>query len=63
MFRDELFVIKCNLSRLLMICTGECDFLAMIYPLYFQFQSNITTGLLFGGQAKLASFTLRPNIN
>ncbi len=24
----------------------------MIYPLYFQFQSNITTGLLFGGQAR-----------
>jgi len=24
--------------------------LTMIYPLYFQFQSNITTGLLFGGQ-------------
>ncbi len=23
----------------------------MIYPLYFQFQSNINTGLLFGGQA------------
>jgi len=22
----------------------------MIYPLYFQFQSNIKTGLLFGGQ-------------
>jgi len=24
----------------------------MIYPLYFQFQSNINTGLLFGGQAR-----------
>jgi cyanate permease len=23
----------------------------MIYPLYFQFQSNITTGLLFGGHS------------
>ena len=33
-----------------MTCSGECDFLTMIYPLYFQFQSNITTGLLFGGQ-------------
>ena len=31
---------------------AECDFLTMIYPLYFQFQSNITTGLLFGGQTR-----------
>jgi len=35
---------------LLITCSGECDFLTMSYPLYFQFQSNITTGLLFGGQ-------------
>ncbi len=27
--------------------------MAMIYPLYFQFQSNSITGLLFGGQATL----------
>jgi len=35
----------------------------MIYPLYFQFQSNIKTGLLFGGQAKVMYSQLEQRIS
>jgi cell division protein FtsB len=31
----------------------------MIYPLYFQFQSNIKTGFLFGGQTTVRDATRR----
>lgn len=42
---------------LLMICLGERDLLPMLYPL-FSFQSSITTGLLFGGQARTSIYKL-----
>ncbi|MFC2013804.1 hypothetical protein ACFLU8_02860 [Chloroflexota bacterium] len=52
-FADVSFLIQqnFNFAHLVDDLAGECDFLTMIYPLYFQFQSNIITGLVFGGQA------------